>query len=136
MVLRAAGRPLESAEVADPVPDDGQVLVRVSACGVCRTDLHIGDGELTEPKLPLVPGHQIVGTVVADGERFASGERIGIPWLGETCGRCRYCRSGRENLCDAPVFTGYDRDGGYADLAVAAEAFAFSLGGGRSDLEA
>jgi propanol-preferring alcohol dehydrogenase len=136
MALRAAGRPLEPAEIPDPVPEDGQVLVRVSACGVCRTDLHIVDGELTDPKLPLVPGHQIVGTVVAGGERFAAGERIGIPWLGETCGRCRYCLSGRENLCDAPVFTGYDRDGGYAELAVAAEAFAFPLPAGLSDLEA
>jgi propanol-preferring alcohol dehydrogenase len=136
MVLRAAGRPLEPAEIADPVPGDGQVLVRVSACGVCRTDLHIVDGELAEPKLPLVPGHQIVGTAVADGARFAAGERIGIPWLGETCGRCRYCLSGRENLCDAPVFTGYDRDGGYAQLAVAAEAFALPLPAGLSDLEA
>jgi propanol-preferring alcohol dehydrogenase len=135
MVLRAAGRPLEPADLADPVPGDGQVLVRVSACGVCRTDLHILDGELTEPKLPLVPGHQIVGTVVADGARFAAGERIGIPWLGETCGRCRYCVSGRENLCDAPVFTGYDRDGGYAELAVTAEAFAFPLAAGLSDVE-
>jgi propanol-preferring alcohol dehydrogenase len=136
MVLRAAGRPLEPAEIADPVPGDGQVLVRVSACGVCRTDLHIVDGELAEPKLPLVPGHQIVGTAVADGARFAAGERIGIPWLGETCGHCRYCLSGRENLCDAPVFTGYDRDGGYAQLAVAAEAFALPLPAGLSDLEA
>ena len=136
MVLRAAGRPLEPADIADPVPGDGQVLVRVSACGVCRTDLHIVDGELAEPKLPLVPGHQIVGTAVADGARFAAGERIGIPWLGETCGRCRYCLSGRENLCDAPVFTGYDRDGGYAQLAVAAEAFALPLPAGLSDLEA
>jgi len=136
MVLRAARRPLEPAEIDDPVAGDGQVLVRVSACGVCRTDLHIVDGELTEPKLPLVPGHQIVGTVVADGARFAAGERIGIPWVGETCGRCRYCLSGRENLCDAPVFTGYDRDGGYAELAVATEAFALPLPAALSDLEA
>jgi propanol-preferring alcohol dehydrogenase len=136
MVLRAAGRPLEPAQLADPVPGDGEVLVRVAACGVCRTDLHIVDGELTEPKLPLVPGHQTVGTVVAEGDRFAAGERIGIPWLGEACGRCRYCVSGRENLCDAPAFTGYDRDGGYAELAVAVEAFAFPLPAGLSDLDA
>jgi propanol-preferring alcohol dehydrogenase len=135
MVLRAPGRPLEPADLAPPVPGDGEVLVRVSACGVCRTDLHVVDGELSQPKLPLVPGHQIVGTVVDGGERFAAGERIGIPWLGETCGRCRFCRSGRENLCDAPTFTGYDRDGGYAELAVAAEAFAFPLPPGLSDLE-
>jgi len=135
MVLRAPGRPLEPADLAPPVPGDGEVLVRVSACGVCRTDLHVVDGELSQPKLPLVPGHQIVGTVVDGGERFAAGERIGIPWLGETCGRCRFCQSGRENLCDAPTFTGYDRDGGYAELAVAAEAFAFPLPPGLSDLE-
>jgi alcohol dehydrogenase, propanol-preferring len=135
MVLRAAGRPLEPAELADPVPGAGEVLVRVAACGVCRTDLHIVDGELAQPKLPLVPGHQTVGTVVADGERFAAGERIGIPWLGEACGRCRYCLSGRENLCDSPAFTGYDRDGGYAELAVAVEAFAFPLPAGLSDLD-
>jgi len=135
MVLRAPGRPLEPADLAPPAPGDGEVLVRVSACGVCRTDLHVVDGELSRPKLPLVPGHQIVGTVVDEGERFAAGERIGIPWLGETCGRCRFCRSGRENLCDAPAFTGYDRDGGYAELAVAVEAYAFPLAPGLSDLE-
>ena len=135
MVLRAPGRPLEPADLADPVPAAGEVLVRVSACGVCRTDLHVVDGELTEPKLPLVPGHQVVGTVVAGGERFEAGERIGIPWLGETCGHCRYCLSDRENLCDAPTFTGYDRDGGYAELAVAAEAYAFPLAGNLPDLE-
>jgi propanol-preferring alcohol dehydrogenase len=135
MVLRAPGRALEPADLADPVPAAGEVLVRVSACGVCRTDLHVVDGELAEPKLPLVPGHQIVGTVVADGERFQAGERVGIPWLGETCGRCRYCLSGRENLCDAPTFTGYQRDGGYAELALAVEAYAFPLAGASSDLD-
>ena len=136
MVLRAPGRPLEPADLPDPAPGDGEVLVRVSACGVCRTDLHIVDGELDEPKLPLVPGHQVVGTVAAGGARFEAGERIGIPWLGETCGRCRFCRSGRENLCDAPVFTGYTRDGGYAELTVAAEAYALPLPPGLSDVEA
>ena len=136
MVLHAPGRPLEPADLAEPAPSDGEVLVRVSACGVCRTDLHIVDGELTEPKLPLVPGHQIVGTVLAGGERCVAGDRIGIPWLGLTCGRCRHCLSGRENLCDAPTFTGYQRDGGYAELAVAAEAYAFPLPDGLSDLEA
>jgi propanol-preferring alcohol dehydrogenase len=135
MVLQAPGRPLEAVELAEPEPAAGQVLVRVSACGVCRTDLHIVDGELAEPKLPLVLGHQIVGTVLAGGERFEAGERVGIPWLGETCGRCRFCLSGRENLCDAPIFTGYQRDGGYAELAVAAEAYAFALPGPLSDLE-
>ena len=136
MVLRAAGRPLELAEMPDPVPGEGEVLVKVAACGVCRTDLHIVDGELTEPKLPLVPGHQIAGSVVAGGERFGAGDRIGIPWLGRTCQHCRYCLSGRENLCDAPTFTGYDRDGGYAELAVAVEDYAFPLPAGLSDLEA
>ncbi len=135
MVLRAPGRPLEPADLAEPAPADGQVLVRVAACGVCRTDLHIVDGELSEPKLPLVPGHQVVGAAVAGGERFAPGDRIGIPWLGQTCGRCRYCLSERENLCDAPTFTGYQRDGGYAELAVAAEAYAFPLPPGLSDVE-
>src|SRR5215213_6676464 len=136
MVLRAAGRPLDRAELPDPVPGPGEVLVRVAACGVCRTDLHIVDGELTEPKLPLVPGHQIVGTVIADGERFREGERIGIPWVGKTCGRCRYCLSGRENLCDSPTFTGYDRDGGYAELTLAVEEYAFPVPADLSDLEA
>ena len=135
MVLSASGRPLEERELPDPEPSADQVLVEVAACGVCRTDLHIVDGELADPKLPLVPGHQIVGRVVRGGERFDPGERIGIPWLGETCGRCRYCLSGRENLCDAPIFTGYGRDGGYAELAVANEAFALPLPGGLSDPE-
>ena len=120
MVLRTPGRPLEQAEVPVPEPGAGEVLIRVSACAVCRTDLHVVDGELPHPALPLVPGHQIVGRVVAGGDRFSEGERVGVPWLGGTCGRCRFCRSGRENLCDAPTFTGYDRDGGYADFAVAA----------------
>jgi alcohol dehydrogenase, propanol-preferring len=136
MVLRAAGRPLEPADLPDPVPGQDEVLVRVGACGVCRTDLHIVDGELAEPKLPLVPGHQIAGTVVAGGERFEVGARVGIPWLGRTCQRCRYCLSGRENLCDSPTFTGYDRDGGYAELALAVEAYALPLPAGLSDLEA
>ncbi len=136
MVLRAAGRPLEPADLDDPVPGEGEVLVRVGACGVCRTDLHIVDGELSEPKLPLVPGHQVAGTVVSDGERFEVGARVGIPWLGRTCQRCRYCVSGRENLCDSPIFTGYDRDGGYAELTVVDEEYALPLPAGLSDLEA
>ena len=126
MVLEKQREPLRPAELADPRPGAGQVLISVHACGVCRTDLHIVDGELTEPKLPLVPGHQIVGTVVAAGdgaERFAPGERVGVPWLGWTCGECRYCTSGRENLCDRARFTGYDIDGGYAELAVADERY-------------
>jgi alcohol dehydrogenase, propanol-preferring len=130
MVLERAREPLRSAELPDPVPGPGQVLISISACGVCRTDLHIVDGELEKPKLPLVPGHQIVGTVIEVGEgaeRFATGQRIGVPWLGWTCGECRYCRSGRENLCNRARFTGYDIDGGYAELAVADERYCFPI---------
>src|SRR5437667_3679993 len=119
MVLDAPKKLLQLRDVACPRPNAGQLLVRVSACAVCRTDLHVVDGELPEPKLPLVPGHQIVGRVVEGGERFAPGDRVGVPWLGWTCGECRYCRSGRENLCDFARFTGYQRDGGYAELATA-----------------
>ena len=136
MVLRTPGQPLEPADLPVPRPDEGEVLIRVSACAVCRTDLHVVDGELSKPALPLVPGHQIVGTVVAGGGRFTEGDRVGVPWLGRTCGRCRFCRSGRENLCDAPTFTGYDRDGGYAEFAVADERFVFPLGGEVPDLDA
>jgi propanol-preferring alcohol dehydrogenase len=123
MVLDAPRTSLRLGELPDPIPADGQVLLRVRACGVCRTDLHIVDGELTRPKLPLVPGHQIVGEVVRGGERFESGDRVGVPWLGWTCGECRFCRSGAENLCDQARFTGYDLDGGYAELAVADERY-------------
>lgn len=130
MVLDAPGRPLRAAEVPDPVPGPGQLLVRVLACGVCRTDLHVVDGELPEPKLPLVPGHQVAGKVVG------SGERVGIPWLGWTCGECPYCRAGHENLCDRARFTGYQLDGGYAELAVADERFCFPLPEGYPDLQA
>jgi propanol-preferring alcohol dehydrogenase len=139
MVIERAGEPLRLGRLADPVPGRGQVLISVGACGVCRTDLHILDGELSRPKLPLVPGHQIVGTVVAAGEgaeRFATGERVGVPWLGWTCGECRYCLSGRENLCDRARFTGYDIDGGYAELAVADERFCFPIPAGYSDTQA
>jgi alcohol dehydrogenase, propanol-preferring len=136
MVLDAAGKPLRSAELPEPRPGPGQVLLRVRACGVCRTDLHIVDGELTGPKLPLVPGHQIVGEVVGGSERFAPGSRVGVPWLGWTCGECRYCLSGRENLCDEARFTGYDLDGGYAELAVADERFCFPIPGGYPDEQA
>jgi propanol-preferring alcohol dehydrogenase len=138
MVLERAREPLALRELPDPEPGPGQVLIRVSACGVCRTDLHILDGELEHPKLPLVPGHQIVGTVAAAGEgaeRFAPGARVGVPWLGWTDGECRYCRSGRENLCDNARFTGYDLDGGYAELVVADERFCFPLPDGYADLD-
>jgi propanol-preferring alcohol dehydrogenase len=123
MILERAGAPLRAVELADPEPAPGQILVAVAACGVCRTDLHIVDGELSEPKLPLVPGHQIVGRALTGGERFAVGDRVGVPWLGWADGDCRYCRSGRENLCDRARFTGYDIDGGYAELVVADERF-------------
>jgi propanol-preferring alcohol dehydrogenase len=139
MVLERQREPLRAAELPDPVPGPGQILLSVHACGVCRTDVHIVDGELTEPKLPLVPGHQIVGTVVAAGEgaeRFAGGERVGVPWLGWTDGECRYCLSGRENLCDRAGFTGYDIDGGYAELTVADERFCFPVPAGYPDLQA
>jgi len=136
MVLDAPGKELRRAELADPSPAAGQVLVRVAACAVCRTDLHILDGELTEPKLPLVIGHQIAGRVVEGSERFEAGDRIGVPWLGWVDGTCRYCRSGRENLCDRARFTGYHMDGGYAELAVADERFCFPLHDGYSDVEA
>ena len=139
MVLERAGEPLRPVEASDPVPGPGQVLIGVHACGVCRTDLHIVDGELSEPKLPLVPGHQIVGAVIEAGEgaeRFATGDRVGVPWLGWTCGECRYCLSGRENLCDRARFTGYDIDGGYAELTVADERFCFPIPAGYSDEQA
>src|SRR5712692_316688 len=118
-LLTAVGHPLVAGDVAAPRPGPGQVLIRVSACAVCRTDLHVVDGELPEPKLPLVPGHQIVGTVVAAGAQanVALGTRVGVPWLGWTCGRCAFCRSGRENLCADARFTGYQLDGGYAQVA-------------------
>jgi propanol-preferring alcohol dehydrogenase len=121
IVLEQPGAPLIERELPDPEPGEGEVLVHVSACGVCRTDLHVLDGELTEPKLPLVLGHQIVG------RRADTGERVGIPWLGWTCGTCRQCLAGRENLCERAEFTGYTRDGGYAERAVADERFCFPL---------
>lgn len=139
MVLERQREPLRPAELPDPEPARGQVLIRVHACGVCRTDLHIVDGELERPKLPLVPGHQIVGTVLRSGEgaeRFAAGQRVGVPWLGWTDGNCRYCCSGRENLCDNARFTGYDIDGGYAELAVADERFCLSIPEGYPDEQA
>ncbi len=139
MVLERQREPLRLVELPEPEPGPGQVLLSVAACGVCRTDLHIVDGELTEPKLPLILGHQIVSTVAGLGEgaeRFAVGDRVGVPWLGWTCGECRYCTSGRENLCDRARFTGYDIDGGYAELAVADERFCFSLPAGYPDDQA
>jgi alcohol dehydrogenase, propanol-preferring len=139
MVLDRPGTPLRLAHLPVPEPGAGQILVRVRACGVCRTDLHVVDGELTEPALPIIPGHEIVGHVVAAGaevERFRLGERVGIPWLGWTCGVCRYCRTERENLCDAPKFTGYQINGGYAEYALADARYCFALPGGYSDAEA
>jgi propanol-preferring alcohol dehydrogenase len=138
LVLDAARTPLRETELADPVAGAGQVLISVHACGVCRTDLHVVDGELPEPKLPLVLGHQIVGTVAAAGEEadLAVGARVGIPWLGWTCGECRYCTSGRENLCDRARFTGYQLDGGYAELAVADARFCFPIPEGYPDVQA
>jgi len=136
MILEAARRPLVFADVPDPTPGPGQVLVRVRACGVCRTDLHVADGELPEPKLPLVLGHEIVGTVVRGGSRYAQGTRVGVPWLGWTCGECEACRAGRENLCDRARFTGYHLDGGYAELAVADERYCFALPDGYGDAQA
>src|SRR5581483_4907615 len=129
MVLHQPGEPLRLEELPDPEPGPGQVLLRVVACGVCRTDLHVVDGELPRPKLPLVPGHQIVG--VAE-----DGRRLGVPWLGWTCGTCRDCVSGRENLCARARFTGYDLDGGYAEHAVADERFSFPIPEGYPDLQA
>jgi len=138
MVLDRPKTPLVARERPVPAPGPGEILVEVRACGVCRTDLHVVDGELEHPKLPIVPGHEIVGRVAALGAGvtgFAPGERVGVPWLGATCGVCRYCRSGAENLCDAPVFTGYTRDGGYATHAVADARFCFPLGEAGDDAE-
>jgi propanol-preferring alcohol dehydrogenase len=138
IVLDEPGRALRAARLPDPVAGPGQVLIRVAACGVCRTDLHVVDGELAEPKLPLVPGHQIVGQVeaVGRGAEIGPGERVGVPWLGWTCGECRYCRSQRENLCDRALFTGYTLDGGYAELAVADSRYCFRLPAGYPDVQA
>jgi propanol-preferring alcohol dehydrogenase len=139
MLLESARLPLRPANVPIPQPGPDQVLLRVHACGVCRTDLHVVDGELSSPKLPLVLGHEIVGTVVATGERvesFKPGDRVGVPWLGWTCGSCRYCQSGRENLCAQARFTGYQIDGGYAEYTVADHRYVFPLRGRYSDAEA
>jgi propanol-preferring alcohol dehydrogenase len=139
MVLDVPGEPLRVAEMRVPEPGEGRVLLRVHCCAVCRTDLHVVDGELPDPRLPLVPGHQIVGTVERLGERtdsFTVGERVGVPWLGWTDGECRYCLSGRENLCENARFTGYQIDGGYAEYAVADARFCFPFPEGFPDLQA
>ncbi len=138
MVLKRSPGELELAELPRPEPGPGQLLVRVQACGVCRTDLHVVDGELSEPRLPLVPGHEVVGRVAALGpgvDGFAEGARVGVPWLGWTCGACRFCRAGRENLCPAARFTGYTLDGGYADYLLADRRYCFPLPDGGSDAE-
>ena len=130
MLLEAPGTALKLVELPTPRPGRGQLLIKVRACGVCRTDLHVVDGELARGKLPIVPGHEIVGVVVELGagvERFAIGERVGVPWLGSTCGRCGYCSSARENLCDAARFTGYHLDGGYAEYTVADHRYCFAM---------
>jgi len=131
-----AGAVLQECEIPAPVPREGEILIRVTACAVCRTDLHILDGELTRPKLPLVLGHEIVGTVVDDASGFRAGDRVGVPWLGWTCGECLYCTTGRENLCDRARFTGYDIDGGYAELCVADARYCFPVAGEYEDAHA
>src|SRR5215831_18005576 len=136
MVLDQPRRKLRLADLPDPKPDAVQILLRIRACGVCRTDVHIVDGELTEPKLPLVLGHQIVGEVIEGGETFEPGARVGVPWLGSTDGDCRYCARGDENLCDRARFTGYDLDGGYAELAIADERFCFPVPDGYANEQA
>ena len=139
MLLDSPHKTLRFTDIPDPVPGPDQVLIRVRACGVCRTDLHVLDGELPNPKLPLILGHEIVGTVAGRGERvdrFAEGDRVGVPWLGWTCGECSYCRSGRENLCVRARFTGYQIDGGYADFTVADQRYVFPLPELYGDAEA
>ncbi len=139
MVLDFPSNPLRIAELPVPVPGEGELVLKVHACGVCRTDLHVVDGELPDPKLPLIPGHEIVGTVAARGrnaDRFSEGDRVGVPWLGSTCGVCRYCRSGRENLCDSALFTGYTLDGGYAEYAAFDQRYAFLLPEAYGDADA
>jgi propanol-preferring alcohol dehydrogenase len=136
MILEKPGQPLRAVDIPKTRPGANEVLVQVRACAVCRTDLHVVDGELPNPKLPLVPGHEIVCVIVEQGERsqrFKLGDRVGVPWLGWTCGECEFCRGGRENLCDRARFTGYTLDGGYAEFAVADERFCFSLPKDYSD---
>lgn len=138
MLLEKAGEPLVLRQRPEPEPGDDEILIKVSACGVCRTDLHVVDGELPHPKMPIVPGHEIVGTVerAGAGTHFAPGQRVGVPWLGHTCGVCSYCRGQQENLCDAPLFTGYTRDGGFATHTIADARYCFPLPEGMDDAHA
>jgi len=139
MVLERQRSPLRASELPEPAPGPGEVAIAVAACGVCRTDLHIVDGELSDPKLPLVPGHQVVGRVIELGagvEELRAGDRVGVPWLASTCGRCAYCTGGRENLCPFATFTGYSVDGGYAERMLARAAYCLTLPDGFADLEA
>src|SRR6202051_265102 len=133
MVLDRPRTPLVMCERPTPVPAAGEILIEISACGVCRTDLHVVDAELPDPKLPIIPGHEIIGRIDAIGpgvDALRIDQRVGIPWLGHTCGVCAYCIGGRENLCDAPLFTGYTRDGGFATATIADARYAFPLGAG------
>ena len=139
MILKEPGTLLTLAEVPDPTPAPDQLLIKVHSCAVCRTDLHVIDGELPDPKLPLIPGHEIIGTVIAKGsavDRFAPGDRVGVPWLGWSCGACPWCLSGRENLCDGARYTGYQIDGGYAEMTVADARFCFPIAASYRDDEA
>ncbi|MDH5527913.1 MAG: zinc-dependent alcohol dehydrogenase family protein [Nitrospirota bacterium] len=139
MRLHAPGEALRLETIPTPAPGPGQVLIRISACGVCRTDLHVVDGDLTGARYPIIPGHEIVGTIESVGQgvrAFAPGQRVGVPWLGHTCQTCEFCTSGRENLCDAPGFTGYTRDGGFAEYTVADAAYCFELPEGWGDVQA
>jgi alcohol dehydrogenase, propanol-preferring len=139
MLFTQPGSPLVWTELPDPRPDDQQILIRIRACGVCRTDLHLIDGELENPKRPLIPGHEIIGEVIEKGaavDRFKIGDRVGVPWLGWTCGVCVFCKTGRENLCDRARFTGYQIDGGYAELTVADQRFCFLIDERYSNVDA
>ena len=139
MVLEKLGLPLRKVELQIPEPGLGQIRIKINACGVCRTDLHIVDGELPNPKYPIIPGHEIVGSIDKLGEgveRFKIGDRVGVPWLGWTCGECSYCKSGRENLCDNALFTGYDINGGYAEYTVADQRYCFPIPDGYDDIQA
>src|SRR6202043_2206471 len=138
MVLKKIGTALEWKDLAVRQPGPGEIRLKVAACGVCRTDLHVVDGELPDPTVPIIPGHEIVGRIDAIGtgvEGLALGERVGVPWVGYTCGVCPYCRGGQENLCDRPLFTGYTRDGGFATVTIADARYAFPLGEVGSDVE-
>ncbi|MFZ0564990.1 MAG: zinc-dependent alcohol dehydrogenase family protein [Chlamydiales bacterium] len=139
MVLTETGKPLQLKEIPTPQPNAEEVLIKVSVCGICRTDLHLIDGELPSPKLPIVPGHQIVGEIVALGEKVSHlqvGNRVGVPWLGGSCGQCEYCRKGQENLCDQAVYTGYQKDGGFAQFCVANARFTFPIPSSYPDSQA